>query len=170
MFQFLTQSGYIMRRYPLVPVTIDDTSSLFLLFLDHCVPTHRKTVRKPFLHYSLMPVIWDVVDSLASACRHSRCRQFDMSTSLCPGNSSGGIEHRVPVEEGTASTDHLISSPCLDISVSQVVHDAARGSGCRLQPLPRVIDKVTTPCGCGSHSRWSKSRRWNWASPAVRRW
>lgn len=87
------------------PGTMDHTSSPVLLFLDHCVPTHRKTVRKPFrkpfLYHSLMPVIRDIPDSSASACRHGRCKQFGMSTSLCLGNSSGVIERSVPVEEDT---------------------------------------------------------------------
>jgi hypothetical protein len=81
------------------PVTIDDTLSPILLFLNYCVPTHRKTIRKPFLHYSLRDMGWSGL--IGFPCRHSRCRQFDISTSLCPGNSSGGIEHRVPVKEGT---------------------------------------------------------------------
>ena len=81
------------------PVTIDDTLSPILLFLNYCVPTHRKTIRKPFLHYSLRDMGWSGL--IGFPCRHSRCRQFDISTSLCPGNSSGGIEHHVPVKEGT---------------------------------------------------------------------
>jgi hypothetical protein len=69
-------------------VTTDDTSSPIVLFLNYGVPTRRRTVRKPFrkpfLHYSLMPVIWDVPGSLASHADRvdagdSTCRRLSVS-------------------------------------------------------------------------------------------
>jgi hypothetical protein len=40
-----------------------------------------------------------------------------LNVSLCLGNLSGGIEHRVPVEEGTVSSDHLTGSR---VSISEL--------------------------------------------------
>jgi hypothetical protein len=57
-----------------------------------------------------------IMQPVSGSSRLHRCRQFDMSTSLCPGNSSGGSEHRVPVEEGTGLDRPSDRFSCVSIS------------------------------------------------------
>ena len=113
-------------------------------------PLPGSWVRSPSLR-SFAAVMRDGTDSSASACRQGRCGRCGAERVPDRDGSSGGIEHRVSVGEGSGSPDHSTGylprrprlagrwepQPKAPNSSATLPSDAATGAdgnGCRLLP------------------------------------